>query len=236
MEISRSPDEKVSIINFVPMGLWYTIKNTDVPTFCQQGLALMSFNLRDSLKEIIISQAVSKEFLPDLKTFSQTASKSDISAELTKILWSDPNYGLNDPDHFQMWVNAATNRSSDDYRILTRYFNMKSVPMNSLLDNLRDWSIGLTGVVENWYCGNSSSCTNDDLTFMQLSQSSVTSRPPPGVDPTDTFCSLNATCNGYPEIYSYLKYVFPKEYPNRSDLFNLSFSPELLRKWFYPSK
>lgn len=191
------------------MGIWYTIKNTDVQMFCQQGLAMMTFNLRDSLKDIIISQAVSKECLPTLNTFSAVAEKADINEEKINILWYDPNYGLNDPDHYQMWVNAANNRTSDDYKILTKYFALKSVSMNTMLDTLKDSSVSLTGLVDNWYCGSSVDCTNDDLTFMQLSQSTITSKPPPGIDASDTFCSMNATCNGFPEISAYLKHVFP---------------------------
>ncbi len=108
-----------------------------------------------------------------------------------ELVWSDPLYGMSDPNHYQVWVAAANNRSSGDYRQVIQYFNMDPVALNVLLDQISGWSKGVEGVVDNWYCGNNKegeACDNDLLTFMQLSQSSITAHPPPGVDPTDSFC------------------------------------------------
>jgi hypothetical protein len=106
------------------MGLWYQVKSANASTFCQQGLALVTFTLRDSFKDIVTAQGVSKLFFANESAYLNVAASCDIEKYKISALWSDPVYGLNNSDHFQVWVAAALNRSSGDYKIIKSYFGL----------------------------------------------------------------------------------------------------------------
>ena len=126
--------ELVTFLNFVPMGLWYQVKSANYSTFTQQGMGLVTFTLRDSFKSIVQAQGVSKLFLLNYTSYRQLAADADIEAGKLDVLWKDPLYGLNKPNHFQVWVAASLNRSSGDYKILKSYFDLTSPQLNTILD------------------------------------------------------------------------------------------------------
>ncbi len=69
------------------------------------------------------------------------------------------------------------------------------------------WCEDINGILNNWYCGGNA-CENRDLSLLQLGSGGLTSNPPSG-DPVDSICSSgNITCEGFPELFSYYKYVF----------------------------
>jgi hypothetical protein len=73
-------------------------------------------------------------------------------------MWNDPLYGLNDPNNFEIWISAAQNRSSSDYKILLNYFGLEPQQLLQILDSFESWSGGLSGIIDNWYCGGE--CSN----------------------------------------------------------------------------
>jgi hypothetical protein len=62
---ARDPNQKVKTINLGPLGFWYQLKTTDMPSFTIQGLGQLYFELRDTFKATVVGQGVSQQFLPD---------------------------------------------------------------------------------------------------------------------------------------------------------------------------
>lgn len=77
------------------------------------------------------------------------------------MLWSDPLYGMSDPNHFTVWVAAALNRKSGDYKILKSYFDLTSIEIGIILDQIEEWALLLDKVIDNWYCPGGQTCDND---------------------------------------------------------------------------
>ena len=239
---TRNVNEKVKVLNLAPITFWAQTKVTDMPTFSIQGFGQFTFGLRSIFKDTVIGQGVAQQFLGSYSNFALLATSAELSTAAANFVWSDRQYGLNDPNNYEIWVAASRNRLSPDYKILINYFGIEPFQIKVILDQINTWLGVVEGIVDNWFCGSNSEtgyngpCDSEYLTFLQLSSSGVTGGPPPGAASSDSICEQNSTCVGWPEISSYLKHVFPEQYPKAEDCFNLTFTNEEMKRWILPSK
>jgi hypothetical protein len=86
--------------------------------------------------------------------------------------------------------------------VIYEYFNLKRIQMISFDKVFEKWCYSVDSILNNWYC--KGTCTNYDLTYLQLSGSGVTANPPSG-DASDSIClsplgklTQNVSCQGFP--------------------------------------
>lgn len=71
------------------------------------------------------------------------ASAASLSTELANMVWSDLQFGLSDPNNYEIWVKASQDRDGDDYKILINYFTFEPEKFMVLLDQFSEWLEGL---------------------------------------------------------------------------------------------
>lgn len=152
---TRNLNEKVKVINLGPVGFWNQLKSTDMPTFAIQGFGQLTFELRATFKSTVLGQGVAQQFLPNQTNWLPLAGSAGISSKVATFLWTDLQYGLNNPNNYEIWLAAARDRFSADYRILLNYFGLEPSQMKVILDQMSSWVAGLEGIIDNWFCGNS---------------------------------------------------------------------------------
>lgn len=59
------------------------------------------------------------------------------------MVWSDLQFGLSDPNNYEIWVKASQDRDGDDYKILINYFTFEPEQFMVLLDQFSEWLEGL---------------------------------------------------------------------------------------------
>ena len=221
---TRDMEEKVKVLNLGPLGFWAGVQVAPDENFTLNGFGPLYVELRDTLKNTVLGQGVSQQYVGDFKTFEALIAPAELDPATARFLWEDELYGLSNEDHFLTWVEASNaGIGSPEANHLQNYFYITSVQMQAILYQIKDWSESLNVIIGNWYCG-STECSSEDMAFKQLSHSGITKNPPPGSDPIESICSTNITCIGYPEIDNYVEHVFKKQYPNMSDYFNVVYT------------
>ncbi len=152
-------------------------------------------------------------------------------------MYSDPIYGLGDENNYEVWVDWSYYNNSDSEIVIYEYFNLKRIQLRAFDAVFERWCYSVDSILNNWYCGGS--CTNYDLTYLQLSSSAVTANPPSG-DPSDSICltpsatlTQNLSCQGFPELSSFYLYEFPK-INSSSEFKGLKFSKETIKQLYSP--
>lgn len=84
---SRSLDEKVSTLNLGPLGFWAGVQIAPDENFTLNGFGPLYVELRDTLKNTVLGQGVSEQYLPDYKTFESIAAIAELDEKTTKFLW-----------------------------------------------------------------------------------------------------------------------------------------------------
>jgi hypothetical protein len=60
-----------------------------------------------------IGQGVAAQFLPDYTSFINICNNFEISTETCSFLWNDVNYGLFDPNNYEVWVDFSFYQNKD---------------------------------------------------------------------------------------------------------------------------
>jgi hypothetical protein len=194
--------------------------------------------MNSTIKMQAIGQGVAGQYLANYSSFSSLCSNLQIEAVLCELVYYDPLYGLSNENNYEVWVDYSYYNHSDSEFLLYEYFNFKRGQLQAFDAVFERWCFTVDKILDNWYCGGT--CENYDLTILQLSSSGLTRNPPSG-DAADSICLnpqgqllQNASCQGYPELYSFYKYQFPS-INNSSEFKGLEFSKETVSLLYSPN-
>jgi hypothetical protein len=227
LEESRDLEEIVTVLNLAPIGFWSQLENIDLSALAIQGFGGLFVEMNNTIKSQAIGQGVAGQYLANYSTFSSLCKMLQIEQKLCERLYDDPLYGLGDPNNYEIWVDWSYYNNKDAQFVLYEYFSLKRIQLQAFDKVFEKWCFSIDSILDNWYCRGP--CSNYDLTILQLSSSGVTRNPPTG-DAADSICltpkatlTQNISCQGFPELYSFHKYWFPK-INNGSEFKGLSFS------------
>lgn len=251
---SRDLDSPVTILNMGNLGYWSTLKAARATMILQQGLALLFTNMEQSILPTLIGTGINSQFLPNSSSaINSLLAPAGVENENFDFLWSDPSYGMSNPENLGEWAQAAFesfNNSQNTYQysrtanMLKNYFVLSDSQLQALMEKINSYVTNLNHIlVENHYCAamNLSECTGRYLAIAQMADGWVTASPPPvsTITPNDTICDNNATCKGYyPELYAFEKNVFwgsesARKVPQNAEI---TFKREQVEGWFNYNK
>lgn len=234
---ARNANETIHVINSGPLGFWYQVKTANMSQLFNQGMGILFTNLETIINNVVYSEGLAAQYLTDYKSVNeQLFLPADIPETLARALWSDITFGMADKANFGYWLDAASRSLySPHAQKLGVYFGLTTSQLSAILDYLQQAMNSLKSIVfDNYYCKDGSDCNGFNLAARQMMTSEITNKTPPvkGVLPSESLCGKNATCEGgMPEISIYYEKVFRKDHPEQ-EFANLTFSPELGKRWF----
>lgn len=179
-----------------------------------QGFGGLFVEMNNTIKIQAIGQGVAGQYLGNYSSFHNLCKTMLIKDSLCEWVYNDPQYGLNDPNNYEVWVDFSYKNDSDAELVLYEYFGFKRGQLQAFDKHFERWCYSVESILDNWYC--SGPCKNYDLTILQLSSSGLTANPPTG-EAADSICltsnktlTQNISCQGFPELYSFYHYQFPK--------------------------
>ena len=209
MEKSRNVNDTISIVNLSPLSFWSVLDTADISSIAIQGFGGLFLQSNGTLKSQAIGQGVQALYLANRSSLEALCSKKKLGADVCEMLWSDPIYGFSDPGNYEVWVDWAYFKDASSGQVLYRYFGLSRAQMQDIQGEFASWCDSINQVLNNWYC-EGEECSTFDLTVRQLGNSTITREPPVG-EAVDSICMTgNITCEGYPELYAFYKYEFPK--------------------------
>lgn len=204
----------MKVLNLAPLGFWSQLENIELPNLAIQGFGGLFVEMSNTIKVQAIGQGVAGQYLANYSSFHNLCKTMQIKDSLCEWLYKDPQYGLNDPNNYEVWVEFSYKNNSDAELVLYEYFGFKRAQLQAFDSHFERWCYSVDSILDNWYC--SGPCKNYDLTILQLSSSGLTANPPSG-EAADSICltpqktlTQNISCQGFPELYSFYHYQFPK--------------------------
>ena len=103
------------MLNLGPLGYWKQCETVDISWVAIQGFGGLFFELNGSMKAQAIGKGVASQYLKDYSSLSSNLCiPMELSSEACLMLWADPTFGLQDENHYKLWVNWALYDSLSD--------------------------------------------------------------------------------------------------------------------------
>ena len=237
LEGSKDLQQKVRVLNLAPLGFWSQLENIALPSLAIQGFGGLFVEMNNTIKLQAIGQGVAGQYLANYSSFSHLCRTLQIGEALCQWLYTDPQYGLNDPSNYEVWVEFSYKNNSDAELVLYEYFGLKRAQLQAFDSHFERWCFSVDSILDNWYCAGP--CQNYDLTILQLASSGLTANPPSG-EAADSICltpqktlTQNISCQGFPELFSFYRYQFPK-INGSAEFDGLAFSTATVRALYTP--
>lgn len=105
----------VNILNLAPLGFWSQLDKVNISTFALQGFGGLFIEMNNTIKMQAIGQGVQGLFLSNYSSLSFICKHLQMQDVLCQNIFSDPNYGLGDPNNYEIWVDWSYYNSSGSY-------------------------------------------------------------------------------------------------------------------------
>ncbi|CAD8186309.1 unnamed protein product [Paramecium octaurelia] len=223
--VGEKQNDKITFANFVALGAWHQLQNTEPAMMALQVFSSFYFELKKFFYPTMIAQAVISSFLNE-----DTAKRTvllGLSEEKQNLIWFDQEFGMANNTAFVNWVQVAKKYTDDSF--LRNYFQLSQSQMNSIKRQLAPLIQGAEGSIKQLFCKKSPTeeCFDAYLCAKQWATQSITNDPDAGTTPVPSVITGNTTSHGYPELsYFYTEYFLKVIEPTNEKYKNLKFSTE----------
>ncbi|CAD8079287.1 unnamed protein product [Paramecium primaurelia] len=223
--VGEKQNDKITFANFVALGAWHQLQNTEPAVMALQVFSSFYFELKKFFYPTMIAQAVISSFLNE-----DTAKKTvlnGLSIEKQNLIWFDQEFGMGNNTAFVNWVQVVKKYTDDSF--LRNYFQISQSQMNVIKKQLAPLIQGAEGSIKQLFCTKSPTqeCFDAYLCAKQWATQSITNDPDAGTIPVPSVITGNTTSHGYPELsYFYKEYFLKVIEPKNEDYKNLKFSTE----------
>ena len=226
----------VTVPNLGPLITWYSMKHSTQAKICMEALNNLADGFETSLGLGVTSQSVFAGFIQGKQDqiYQLIFEKANIDQATFDYIWSDAQYGWNQPGTFQTWIQAShegvDNATS---RLLMEYFYLSFEQMSVILNGeLKKYMAAMDSNVANMFNCSEVPCNSKYLGYLQWAQQGVTLHLPGNNSKPSIFATGNITLSGYPEISYYLKDYFPKTVSDDPEYQKVTFSVPLALRLF----
>lgn len=131
LEGSKDLQQKVQVLNLAPLGFWSQLENIALPNLAIQGFGGLFVEMNNTIKLQAIGQGVAGQYLGNYSSFHSLCKTMQIKDSLCFWVYTDPQFGLNDPNNYEVWVDFSYMNSSDAELVLYEYFGFKRAQLQA---------------------------------------------------------------------------------------------------------